>query len=90
MKTKVIKERIAVSAMKEHTTLLRRLTELEDENTRLQLKDAEYDSKLAGLQRQVANLTRERNDQEERFTWVRLLVNGQNLRPRDLGDSRPR
>lgn len=76
--------------MKDRTALLRKVADLEEENTRLMMKDAEYDSKLAGLQRAVANLTRERDDQEERIGWVRTLVNGQNLRPRDLGDSKPR
>lgn len=76
--------------MKERTALLRKVTELEEENIRLQLKDAEHDAKVAGLQRAVANLTRERDEQELRIGWVRTLVNGQNLRPRDLGDPRPR
>ena len=84
------KKKTAAQAMRERTELLRKLTALEEENVRLQLKDAEYDARLAGLQRAVANLTRERDDQEERIGWVRTLVNGQNLRPRDLGDSRPR
>ena len=84
------KKKTAAQAMRERTELLRKLTALEEENVRLQLKDAEYDARLAGLQRAVANLTRERDDQEERIGWVRTLVNGQILRPRDLGDSRPR
>lgn len=76
------------AAMKERTELLRKIVALEEENAQLQLRDAEHDAEVSTLKRQVANLLRDREDQDERIGWVRALVDGRQLRPAALHDTK--
>lgn len=77
-----------IAAAKERTELLRKLAGLEEANIAHELRAAEHAAEVALLKRQVANLSRDREDQDERIGWVRALVDGKQLRPAALYDSK--
>lgn len=81
-------KKATTAELKEKTALLRRVTELEETNVAMELRAAEHAMEVATLKRQVVNLMRDRDDQDERIGWVRSLVDGRQTRPAALHDSK--
>lgn len=77
------------AAMKERTETLNRLAELEEENTKMRLHQAEHRAETAKLAGEVAALKMALAEKDERLKWITML-SGSGYRPRDLPDSKPR
>lgn len=70
----------------ERLDLKQQIVGLMNDNLRLSNQEADWHIERATLRQQVANLTKDRDAQEQRLMWVRLLTDGSQKRPRDLGD----
>lgn len=79
----------AANSMRRRATELNQLAELSEENARLKLAQAQHRVELAKLSNEVVCERQARVDLEERLVWISKL-SGAGLRPRDLGDSKPR